>query len=150
MDGDLEFSSIGNLTCNCSAAGSGVTFVITESAPGQAGSFEFSSIDTVSLRSPSGPSYDYPGMLVYVDRDASYESAKFNSIDSLTMNGVVYAPSQHLQFNSIDYTAQTDCAATVAFHIEYNSIDSFGRADNCLAYGSNGISLGGADGALVQ
>ncbi len=150
VDGDLEFSSIGSVGCNCSAAGSGVTFVITESAPGLAGTFEFSSIDSLSLRAPSDSSYDYPGMLIYVDRDADYDTSKFNSIDSLTMNGVVYAPSQNLQFNSIDYTAQTDCAATVAFHVEYNSMDSFGRADNCAAYGSSGISLGGAAGSLVQ
>ncbi len=150
VDGDLEFSSIGSVSCNCSAAGSGVTFVITESAPGLAGTFEFSSIDNLSLRAPSDASYDYPGMLIYVDRDADYETSRFNSIDSLTMNGVVYAPSQKLQFNSIDYTAQADCATTVAFHIEYNSMDSFGRADNCAAYGSSGISLGGAAGVLVQ
>ena len=79
MDGDLKFSSIGNVNCDCGAPGSGVTFVIIESAPGLAGEFEFSSIDSLSLRAPSASSYDYPGMLIHVDRGASSGTSKFNS-----------------------------------------------------------------------
>lgn len=150
VNGDLEFDSIGTLKCNCSSTGSGVTFVITGSSSSQIGTFEFNSIDRVSLRAPSLSSYDFPGVLIYVDRDADYDTSSFNSIDSLTMNGVVYAASQKIDFNSIDYTSQTDCAAIAAFHLDFNSIDSFGRADNCAAYGSDGISIGGDMGMLVR
>ena len=150
VDGDLDFSSIGNISCNCSAAGSGVTFVITGTTPGQIGKYSISSIDSVSLQAPADGSYDYPGMLIYVDRRASYETSIFNSIDSLTLNGALYAASQELSFNSIDYTAQTDCAQTVGLHVSFNSIDSFGRADNCPAYGTQAISIGGTAGSLVR
>ncbi len=150
VDGDLDFSSIGNVVCNCAASDSGVTFVITGTTPGQIGKYSISSIDSVSLRAPADGSYDYPGMLIYVDRRADYDTSIFNSIDSLTLNGALYAASQRLSFNSIDYTAQTDCAQIVGLHVSFNSIDSFGRADNCPAYGTQALSIGGAAGSLVR
>lgn len=150
VDGDLEFNSISNVSCNCSAPGSGVTFVLTGTSSAQIGTFSFGSMDSISLQSPSDPSYDYPGMLIYVDRDAPYDTSSFSSIDSLTFNGAVYAPSQKLQISSIDYSAQTDCAQLVAFRVQFSSIDSFGRADNCPAYGTKNLSIGGIAPALVM
>ncbi len=150
VNGDLEFSSMGSLRCNCSGTGSGVSLVLTGSSPAQVGTFSFSSIDSVNLRAPADSSYDFPGILLYVDRDSSYQTSSFSSIDSLTMNGLVYAPSQRISFSSIDYSAQTDCAAIAGFRLEFNSIDSFGRADNCPAYGSSGITIGGATALLVE
>ena len=148
VDGNLDFSSINSVTCNCAAPGSGVTFVLTGSSPG---TFEFSSISSLSLRAPSDASYDFPGMLIYVDRNASYATSKFSSIDSVTFNGGLYAPSQMLDFNSIDYTVQTDCMQLIGFHVNFSSIDGFGRTDNCPAYGTADMSIGGAaHTALVQ
>lgn len=152
VDGDLIISSINSVTCNCAAPGSGVTFVLTGTTPGQVGTFEFSSINSISLRAPKDGSYDFPGMLLYVDRNAPYATSKFSQIDSVTFNGGVYAASQELNFNSIGYTAQTDCMHIVGFNVDFNSMDSFGRADNCGAYGTQQISIGGAGGGggLVQ
>ena len=130
----------------------GLTFVLTGTTPGQIGTFEFSSINSVSLRAPKDGSYDFPGMLLYVDRNAPYGTSKFSQIDSVTFNGGLYAASQELNFNSIGYTAQTDCMHIVGFNVTFSSIDSFGRADNCGAYGTQQISIGGAGGGggLVQ
>lgn len=153
VDGDLDFSSMNSVTCNCTAPGSGVTFVITGSTPAQIGKFEISSINTVNLRAPKDASYDYTGMLIYVDRRAPYQLSKFSQIDNVTFNGALYAPSQELNINSIDYTVQTDCMWIVGYNVNFNSIDAFGRTDNCSAYGTKQISVGAGGGGgprLVQ
>ena len=147
VNGDLRFNSLGNVQCNCSTPGSGVTFVLTGSNPGRV---NFNSTDTINLRAPSDSSYDYPGILIYIDRDSSHQTSTFNSIDNLTLNGAIYAPTQTVEFNSIDYTSQTDCAQIVGYRVEFNSIDSFGRSDNCTAYGTKEIDIGGMPSSLVQ
>ncbi len=150
VDGNLNISSINNVTCNCAASGSGVTFVLTGTTPADIGTSNFSSINNVSLRSPSDAAYDYPGMLIYVDRDSPYATSQFSSIDNVTLNGTIYAPSQKVNFSSIDYTAQADCAQTVAFRVQYSSIDGFGRTDDCEAYGAIQVTIGGSSPKLVQ
>ena len=150
VNGDLIMNSIDSVTCDCAAAGSGVTIVLTGSTPAQTGTFSIGSINSFSLQAPSDPAYDFPGVLIYVDRRAPYATSSFNSIDSLTFNGALYAASQKLDVNSIDYTAQTDCAQIVAYRADFSSIDSFGRVDNCAAYGAQLSSIGGSAGWLVQ
>ena len=127
-----------------------MTFVLTGSSPGNIGKIEISSIGSVSLRAPSDPSYDFTGMLIYVDRRAQYEDVKINSIDNFTFNGAIYAPSRRLEINSVDWSAQTDCAQLVAFHLRFNSIDRFGRADQCNAHGTPDVTIGQDGPWLVE
>ena len=144
----LELQSIGSIDCNCLAAGSGVTFVLTGTTPAQTGKFKFSSIINVSLRAPSDTSYDYPGVLIYVNREAPNDESVFESIENLTFNGAIYAASHKLKFASVNYTSSTDCLQIVGHQAEFSSMDTFGRSDNCAAYGARKISVAGGAGGV--
>ncbi len=148
VNGDLEFSS-GNVSCNCSAPGAGVTFVLTGSGS-SIGTFDFGSINSLSLQAPADPSYDYPGILIYVDRDSPLQESKFSSIDNLTFNGAIYAPTQQLTYSSIDWSSHTDCSLIVGYRIKFNSIDAFGKADNCAEYGTQTFGPGMSSPSLVD
>ena len=148
VDGDLNASG-GNISCNCSAPGSGVTFVLTGTTPTDIGVINIGNINSVSLRAPSDASYDFPGMLVYVDRDSPYQESSFSSIDSLTFNGAIYMPSQKLTFGSIDWSGQTDCSVIVALRLKFNSIDNFGRSNNCTTYGTDRFGIGSSKPSLI-
>ena len=147
VDGDLDLSGIGSVSCNCTAPGSGVTFVITGTTPSQIGTFALKSMSSLSLRAPSDSSYDYPGILIYVDRRASSsDTSELDTIGGLTFNGALYAPSQKLKLKSIDYTTQTDCAWIVGHNVTLDTIGRFGEVDNCAAYGTKSLSAGPVGG----
>lgn len=150
VDGDLKLDSIDRIICDCAFAGDGVTFVLTGSSPSKIGYFEINSVDTVSLQAPSDNAYPFPGMLIYVDRRANEATSKLNSINTATLNGALYAPSQHLQFNSVDSANLADCMQVIANTVEFNSIDGVWRADNCIEYGAEPIKIGGSSAQLYE
>ena len=142
VNGDFKISSANSVSCNCSAAGSGVTFVITGTQPGNTGKVEVASTDNFTLRAPSDASYDYPGILFYVDRDAPSEEFKFSSIVNMAANGVIYAPSQRMTFDSIG-AGSTECSQIVGHNVKFGTMEGFGRTDNCASYGITQLGSGG-------
>jgi Flp pilus assembly protein TadG len=140
VNGKLIMDSINNISCDCLYPTEGVTFVITGTSSDKIGYFEVNSVGKFDLRSPSGTKYPYPGILIYVDRDAKYQTSKFNSVITMIANGAIYAPSQHIQINSVD-ASYTECSQIIGYDVEFNSVESFARNENCVKYGAKDLMI---------
>jgi Flp pilus assembly protein TadG len=118
--GSLTINAGANVTCNCSAAGSGVTIVMTSTGPtSQIGSVTINGGGTITLNAPSPGSpnatYPYPGMLFYQDRRVGTNgSNKINGNSGMNLGGAIYFPQQEVQWSGNDTTNGPSCTQVVA------------------------------------
>jgi Flp pilus assembly protein TadG len=118
--GNLTVNAGARLSCNCTATGSGVTFVLTSTgSANQIGTVTINGGGTITLQAPSvstpDSTYPYPGMLFYQDRRAaSNGSNKFNGNSGMNLGGAIYFPSQEVQWSGNDTTSGPSCTQIVA------------------------------------
>jgi hypothetical protein len=116
--GDFDVGSSAVVTCSCTAAGSGVTIVLTSSgATKDIGSVNINAQAIVTLRAPSDltnpTKYPYPGMLFIQDRRAPSKPVnKLNGGANLSLSGALYFPNQEVQWSG--NSSSTDCTLIVA------------------------------------
>lgn len=145
-NGDLNISSVNNVSCPNCTAGAGVTLILT-STTGKStdvGGVTFSSLNNLSLNAPvpcSVPSPPakcmanplYPGVLIYQDRTATVgtmtSSSKAFIIDSLnnaTMTGALYFPNNRIELLSFNNTSasSTGCTVWIGRYIKFSSYNN--------------------------
>ncbi len=147
--GDFSIGAQATVTCACSAAGSGVTIVLTSTgSASQIGKVTINGGATVTLNAPSDAGAQYEGLLFVQDRRAtSTQPNKFNGGSTMNLTGGIYFPSEQIEWTGNNSTGTPTCtkivAKTVVFIGNSNMDDS-----GCAAAGVNPIQIQGI--ALVD
>jgi hypothetical protein len=144
IEGQLSFSGIDNVVCNCPSPGDGVSFIIHGSNAG----YSFGDINTITLNAPDSPA-DYPGMLLYVDPATGDSESQFSGIDNVNINGALYSASQHLQFDNINWALGSQCNPIVGNTVKFTGIDGVGHHDPSKC-GDYGLGAGDAPGGEAE
>jgi Flp pilus assembly protein TadG len=150
--GDFQVGSNVVLTCNCSAAGSGVTIVLTTSGTdfSKIGSVDINGTAKVTLQAPSSSTYRYPGKLFIQDPRAELKlngggQNKFNGGANLSLTGLLYFPNQTVEWSG--NSATSSCTQIVANTITFTGNTNLANA-GCAALGLTPITMKYA--ALVE
>ena len=128
--GDVDFRASSNVS------GTDVTLVMTGSTPSNVGDIHINGGANVDLEAPdSGP---YESIVIFVDPIADRQLNRLNGGSSMSLLGVVYAPSQDLEFNG--GTGTGGCTQLIARTITFSG-NSF--IENTPALCANvGLNLG--------
>jgi Putative Flp pilus-assembly TadE/G-like len=121
LDGG-NFDVEGNGTVN----GTGVTIVLTSSTGKNYGIIKLAGGSIVSITAPTaGAALGFPGVAIWVDKNAPTATDTFNGGTTENINGAIYLPSQEINYaggsaTSID-GAVTKCTQLVGFTINFTS-----------------------------
>ncbi|MBI3706725.1 MAG: hypothetical protein HY246_03440 [Proteobacteria bacterium] len=132
--GDITVNAQATISCNCSGAGDGVTFVLTSSgATSDIGTVTINGGATIDIKAPTGNTYTYPGLLFFQDRRAgSSGSNKINGGSGMNLAGDIYFPSQPVQFSGDNKTSLHHCTQIIARTVTFignSTIDNSGCKD---------------------
>ena len=142
--GDFNVNAGAVVNCNCSAAGSGVTFELTSSgSASQIGTVTINGGATVNLTAPSDPSYAHPGLLFYQDpRAPTNQIAKFNGGSSMALNGSLYFPKQEIEYAGGNSPTAPTCTQIIGLRVTFtgnSKVDNSG----CVALGVKPVTISG-------
>ena len=142
--GDMIINAGAVVRCNCTAPGSGVTFVFTSSGDAsQIGTVRINGGADVVLQAPTDPSYPYPGLLFVQDRRApSTSTAKLNGGSTMTLTGSVYFPSQVTEWNGNNSSTGSNCVQIVALQVVFTG-NSRIENNGCQDHGIDPITIKG-------
>lgn len=142
--GDMTINAGAVVRCNCTAPGSGVTFVFTSTgAASQIGTVHINGGADVVLQAPTDPSYPYPGLLFVQDRSASSSStAKLNGGSTMTLTGSVYFPSQVTEWNGNNSSTGSNCVQIVALRVVFIG-NSRIENNGCQDHGIDPVAIKG-------
>lgn len=136
--GNLIFNGNSAIQCDCTAAGSGVTFVFTnQNGDGQTGTVTMNGNVTMNLQAPTDTSdptdYPYPGMLFVQDRNAPVnENATFNGNVNSVLEGAMYFPNGEVVLNG-NLSNASNCTELIAWQVLINGNAGFSTTSNCAA-----------------
>lgn len=136
--GDLTINGNTTVQCDCSASGSGVSFVFTnQGGSGQTGTLTINGNTTLDLQAPTdtsnSTSYPYPGLLFVQDRNASQgQVAVLNGNAHSTLQGAMYFPNGQLVMNG-NLTSSANCTEIVAWRAELNGNVGYTTQSSCAA-----------------
>ncbi len=135
--GDFRANAGAVVTCNCSGAGDGVTFVLTSTgSPSQIGTVTINGGANITLNAPPNSS-PFAGILFYQDRRAPTGSTdKFNGGANQSLTGALYFPNQ-----TVEYAGNNSPNAATCTQIIGNQVVFTGNAT---------INNTGCPGAGVQ
>ncbi|HYG85166.1 MAG TPA: pilus assembly protein TadG-related protein [Azospirillum sp.] len=140
--GSIDINAQAQIRCNCSAPGSGVTFVLTSSGnTSQIGTVSINGSATIDLRAPSEPGAPFRGVLFYQDRRAPAGKANtFNGGSTIALNGAFYFPAQRVNWNG--NTAASAGAACLQIIARTASFSGNSTLDNsgCAAMGAKPVT----------
>lgn len=138
--GDFSVGSNATVTCACTAAGSGVTIVLTSSKTvNRIGSVTINGQAHVTLRAPSAAGYPYPGILFFQDRRSTSNTVNhLNGGSNLQLTGALYFPSSPVDWNGNSTAA--GCTQIIADTVTISGDTSLTNT-GCAALGLQPISL---------
>jgi hypothetical protein len=142
--GDMVINAGAVVRCDCTAPGSGVTFVFTSTGDAsQIGTVRINGGADVVLQAPTDPSYPYPGLLFVQDRRApSTSTAKLNGGSTMTLTGSVYFPSQVTEWNGNNSSTGSNCVQIVALRVVFIG-NSRIENNGCQAHGIDPVAIKG-------
>lgn len=126
-----------NSNANAEFAGTGVTFILTGNSPSDIGNVTMNGNTDADLSAPT--SGDYMGILFYQDpraiEDSTGNANKFNGGADLTLDGVVYFPSQGLTFTG-GASASPACLQIIGKSVTFVGDSNIGSDSSlCTSYG---------------
>jgi hypothetical protein len=155
--GNFQVNGGANVQCDCSAPGSGVTFVLTNyGGSGTTGTVQINGTATVNLQAPTDTTdsteYPYPGMLFVQDRNApAGQVSTFNGNANSSLKGALYFPNSITQLNG-DFSNTTNCTELVAWQVVLNGnvgdISNYTTNSACAASQINPVNI--TDVQLVE
>lgn len=147
--GNLTVAAQATLTCNCSAAGDGVTIVLTSSGTAaQIGTVTINGGANVTLNAPSDPSAEYTGLLFFQDpRATTSQTNKFNGGATMNLTGGIYFPAGHVDWSGNNSSGTPTCTQIVAKTVTFIG-NSYMDNSGCPDAGVNAVQILGV--ALVE
>jgi hypothetical protein len=142
--GDFTVNAGAVVRCNCSAPGSGTTFVLTSTGTtNQIGTVRINGGADVVLQAPTDSGYPYPGVLFFQDRNApATDTARLNGGSTMTLTGTVYFPAQVTQWNGNNSSPGSNCVQIVALQVVFTGNSRIVNT-GCQAYGIDPITITG-------
>jgi putative Flp pilus-assembly TadE/G-like protein len=142
--GDLTVNAGAKVRCSTcdSAAGTGITFVLTSSGdPANIGTVTINGGADVQLSAPT-TGY-YKGVLYYQDQRAPTGLAKFNGGANQILNGAIYFKNQQIQYNGDHDASATSCTQIIGDTVEFTG-NSTVVNNGCAQAGITPITVQGA------
>lgn len=143
VDGDLQVNGGARLFGQRTAAGDGVTIVLTSRAGGASvGNVDVNGNAQVDIAAPTrtASAYPYPGIAILQDRAASTSgSSRLNGGSDLRITGAVYMPRREVRWAGGQVTTSPGCTQIVARIVTFTGN---ARLDdrNCAAAGVRPVS----------